>query len=118
MQHNNYKDLLVEIKTKIQEAQVKTVAAANSQMLWLYWQMGNYILDNQKAQGWGTKIIELLAADLKKELPALKGFSSRNLFCMKQFSPAYNPVVIARFIHIENELKNTSSISQKLVARL
>jgi hypothetical protein len=55
------------------------VMAANSQMLLLYWQMGQYILQNQEAEGWGTKIINKLSVDLKKEFPALKGFSPRNL---------------------------------------
>jgi len=43
VQHKDYKELLLEIKAKIQEAQVKVISAANSQILWLYWQLGNYI---------------------------------------------------------------------------
>ncbi len=38
---NEYKELLQEVKFKIQHAQIKTVMAANSQMLLLYWQLGN-----------------------------------------------------------------------------
>ena len=51
MTQENYLQFLADIKLRIQEAQIKTVAAANSQMLLLYWQMGNYILSNQNEQG-------------------------------------------------------------------
>ncbi len=51
MPHKNYKDLFTEIKIKVREAQLKAVMAANAQMLLLYWQMGNYILQNQQAEG-------------------------------------------------------------------
>ncbi len=51
-----YKLLLIDIKQKIREAQIRTVVAANSQMLFLYWQLGNYILENQDKAGWGTKL--------------------------------------------------------------
>jgi hypothetical protein len=70
----DYKLLLVEIKKKVQHAQVKTVVAANAHMLFLYWELGNFIIKHQEEQGWGAKIISLLAADLKKAFPSIKGF--------------------------------------------
>ena len=118
MGYKNYKDLLTEIKSRIQEAQLKTIMAANSQMLLLYWQMGSYIIQNQEAEGWGAKIIEKLSADLKKEFPKLKGLSARNLLYMKQFAAAYPIQVLQQFIRIENELKSMKSISQQAVAKL
>lgn len=118
MAYKNYKDLLTEIKSKVREAQLKTVVAANAQMLLLYWQMGNYILLNQQAEGWGAKIIDKLGIDLKKEFPELKGFSPRNLLYMKQFAEAYPITVLQNFIHIERELKSMQSISQQAVAKL
>ncbi len=118
IQYNNYKDLLQEVKSKIQEAQVKTISAANSQMLWLYWQLGNYILANQEAKGWGAKIIGRLSADLRKEFPLLKGFSSRNLLYMKQFAATYSPVAIHHFIQVGATFKNAGAITQQLVAQL
>lgn len=118
MGYKNYKDLLIEIKSRIQEAQLKTIMAANSQMLLLYWQMGNYIIQNQQAEGWGAKIIEKLSGDLKKEFPELKGLSARNLLYMKQFAEAYRIPVLQQFIQIEKELKSMKSISQQAVAKL
>ena len=108
---NEYKELLQEVKFKIQHAQIKTVMAANSQMLLLYWQLGNYILANQQANGWGSKIIDLLAADIKKELPNLKGFSTRNLKYMRKFSTDYPLTIIENFISIESQIASNDSIS-------
>ena len=118
MKDKRYIELLSEIKQKIKEAQVKTVVAANSQMLLLYWQLGNYILSSQRAKGWGSKIIDQLAADLKKEFPKLKGFSPRNILYMKQFANAYNRNVLSSFIQIETQLMQSNSITQQLVAQL
>lgn len=40
-------------------------------------------------QKWGAKVIEQIADDLQKQLPALRGFSDRNLKNMRQFFDAY-----------------------------
>ncbi len=80
--------------------------------------MGQYILQNQEAEGWGTKIINKLSVDLKKEFPALKGFSPRNLLYMKQFAEAYPVAILEQFIYVEQELKGMKSISQQAVAKL
>ncbi len=113
MAYKNYKELLIEIKNKVREAQLKSVTAANSQMLLLYWQMGQNILQNQEAEGWGAKIINKLSVDLKKEFPTLKGFSLRNLLYMKQFAEAYPVSILQQFIYVEQELKGMKSISQQ-----
>jgi len=114
----DYGVLFLEIKNKVQKAQVKTVIAANTHMLFLYWEMGNYILKHQNEQGWGAKIIKLLAADLKKEFPAIKGFSARNLLYMKQFSEAYPIELLRRFVELEAELSSQNVFAQQLVAQM
>ena len=118
MKQEKYLQFLADIKQRIQEAQLKTVVAANSQMLLLYWQMGNYILDNQHHQGWGAKVIELLSSDLKKDFPQLKGFSVRNLKYMRIFAKVYSLPVIAKMIEIEASFKQEKPIVQQLVAQL
>lgn len=110
--------LLQTIKERVREAQLKTVIAANSQMLFMYWQLGCYIINNQNARGWGSKIIEHLSSDLKKEFPSIKGFAPRNMLYMKQFASAYPPEVLKKFIHLNKQIKKNGSISQPLVAKL
>ena len=118
MVDKKYIALLKELQQKISEAQVKTVMAANSQMLLLYWQLGNSIIQNQEQKGWGANIINQLSKDLLKAFPKMKGFSPRNLLYMKQFAMAYDSDIVTRFVEIENELKNEDVISQPVVAKL
>jgi len=58
-------------------------------MLAVYWEIGNAILHQQQKRGWGAKIINQLAADLKNEFPDLKSLSIRNLQYMRAFAGAY-----------------------------
>ena len=43
------------IGSEIEQAQVRLISAANAQMLFHYWKMGNYILYHQNRQGWGGR---------------------------------------------------------------
>lgn len=112
-----YKSLLSDIKYKIKLSQVKIAIAANSQMLLVYWQLGRSILISQQQEGWGAKIIDRLSADLKKEFPAIKGLSPRNLLYMKQFAEDYTVQTLILFKQIEEKLRS-SSISQQPVSKL
>lgn len=49
------------VGSEIEQAQVRLITAANAQMLFHYWKMGNYILYHQNLHGWGGKIIKKLA---------------------------------------------------------
>jgi predicted nuclease of restriction endonuclease-like (RecB) superfamily len=113
-----YTEFINTVKHKIREAQIKTVVAANGQMLLLYWQLGNYILENQQKEGWGAKIIQLLSKDLKKEFPTMKGFSERNLKYMRSFSKTYHIDLIRLFVEIEKSIKNNVQIMQQAVAQI
>lgn len=85
----SYRDLLTEIKQRIQESQIKTVISVNQQLLFLYWEIGKDILVRQQRSEWGAKVIDQLSIDLKKEFPSLKGFSKSNLKYMQQFASTY-----------------------------
>ena len=63
--------------------------AANSVMVLLYWDIGRLVLDRQKREGWGAKVIDRLSADLREAYPDMKGFSSRNLLFMRNFAESY-----------------------------
>ena len=83
---NDYAAWLSNLKQKIQTSQQRAVLAVNQELVLLYWQIGNDILERQKAQGWGTKVIEQLAKDLRKAFPDMKGFSRTNLLYMRAFA--------------------------------
>jgi hypothetical protein len=63
-------------------------------LILLYWYIGREILRTQKAEGWGTKVVERLAKDLAAEFPEMSGFSSLNLKRMRAFYEAWQPVEI------------------------
>jgi predicted nuclease of restriction endonuclease-like (RecB) superfamily len=81
-----YSDWLVELKVKIHNAQQRATLAVNHELILLYWQIGRDILNRQAEQGWGAKVIERLAHDLRNLFPNMKGFSSRNLKYMRSFA--------------------------------
>lgn len=80
-----YTEWLGDIKTQIHEAQQRAAQALNLQLVSLYWNIGRAILDQQEQQGWGAKIIDRLAKDLRTNFPEMKGFSPRNLKYMRTF---------------------------------
>ena len=84
-----YADWLAELKTRIHTAQQRAVLAVNRELVLLYWQIGRDILARQAEQGWGAKVIERLAADLRTAFPDMKGFSRSNLMYMRAFAEAW-----------------------------
>ena len=53
-----------------------------------YWDIGRMILDRQQREGWGARVIDRLAVDLRESYPDMKGFSARNLLFMRSFAEA------------------------------
>ena len=84
-----YADWLAELKTRIHAAQQRATLAVNRELVLLYWQIGRDILARQAAQGWGAKVIERLAHDLRVAFPDMQGFSPRNLKYMRAFAEAW-----------------------------
>ncbi len=86
---DGYDDFLRELKERIRNAQVRAALSVNRELVLLYWQIGREIIIRQQQQGWGAKVIERLARDLKAAFPDMKGFSARNLNYMRAFAEAY-----------------------------
>lgn len=84
-----YADWLAELKTRIHSAQQSAALAVNRELVLLYWQIGRDVLARQAQQGWGAKVIERLAHDLRTAFPQMKGFSPRNLKYMRAFAQAW-----------------------------
>ena len=58
-------------------------------MVLLYWDIGRMILERQEKEGWGTKVIDRLSADLREAFPDMQGLSTRNLKYMRAFAAAW-----------------------------
>ena len=83
---DGYLDFIEKIKKEIATQRVSVVLNANSSMICLYWNIGSAILKKQEEEGWGTKVIDRMAADLKNAFPDMSGFSPRNIKYMRKFS--------------------------------
>jgi predicted nuclease of restriction endonuclease-like (RecB) superfamily len=88
-QSPEYDHLLKNLKNHIRESRVQAALSVNRELVLLYWRMGQDILHRQTEQGWGSKVIDRIAKDLRHEFPDIKGFSPRNLHYMRAFAEAY-----------------------------
>jgi predicted nuclease of restriction endonuclease-like (RecB) superfamily len=84
-----YTTLLDEIKERVRTARLRAAVAVNQELVLLYWSIGRDILDRQRRHGWGAKVVDRLAADLRREFPGVEGFSPRNLKYMRAFARAW-----------------------------
>lgn len=82
---STYKRFIIELKSKIQNSQIKASIRVNEELLKLYWELAQMIVAKQKESFWGDNLIEQISKDLKKEFPNIKGFSTRNLKYMRQW---------------------------------
>ncbi|MBI5215160.1 MAG: DUF1016 domain-containing protein [Ignavibacteriae bacterium] len=81
--------LFVEVAQLIQDARRKALQSVNTQLIDLYWQVGEYISRKVESAVWGEGVVKQLAEYIARELPDVKGFTRRNLFRMKQFYEVY-----------------------------
>ncbi len=81
-----YASWLADLKTRIADARQRAALSVNQEQIRLYWQIGRDIMERQSNQGWGSKVIDRLASDLKDSFPDIKGFSSSNLKYMRYFA--------------------------------
>ena len=92
----DYAAWLAELKARIHAAQQRATLAVNRELVLLYWQIGRDILALQERDGWGAKVIERLAQDLRSAFPTMKGFSRANLMYMRAFAEAWPDVAIVQ----------------------
>jgi predicted nuclease of restriction endonuclease-like (RecB) superfamily len=91
-----YADWLTDLKSRIHSAQQRATLSVNRELVMLYWQIGRDILSRQAQQGWGAKVIDRLAHDLRTAFPEMKGFSRANLMYMRAFAQAWPDAVIVQ----------------------
>lgn len=78
-----------DIETRIHRAQDHAAQSVNRDLILLYWHTGREILKRQTRRGSGSRVLEQLSLDLRRKFPGLKGFSPRNLKCMRAFAEAW-----------------------------
>jgi predicted nuclease of restriction endonuclease-like (RecB) superfamily len=78
-----------EVIGLIETARSRAFAAVNTELIDLYWRVGEYISRKIEADGWGKGTIEVLARHIERREPGLAGFSASNLWRMRQFFDVY-----------------------------
>jgi predicted nuclease of restriction endonuclease-like (RecB) superfamily len=86
---HHYDVLLGEIKQRIRTAQYEALRAVNRELINLYWDIGQLIVERQQGGTWGRAVVEQLARDLQAEFPGVSGFSAANLWRMRRFYETY-----------------------------
>lgn len=86
----NYKDFILDLKSKIYSSKSKAILSVNRQMIELYFNIGKEIVAKQESLGWGKSIVEQMSHDLINEFGEKSGYSSSNLWRMRNFYLSYN----------------------------
>lgn len=86
---NGYADILSFISLKIKTAQARAMGSVNRELIEVYRDIGRVIHEQQIQGDWGDSVVDRLAQDLQKSFPGMRGFSSRNLWRMRDFQQTY-----------------------------
>lgn len=113
----DYAPFLTELKARVLSAQVGAARAVNRELILLYWDIGQSIVDKQRTASWGDAVVEKLAADLRAEFPEMSGFSARNIWDMRRFYAACSDPVFLRQTVAELGAAGIESVRQ-LVAEI
>ena len=86
---DGYINILESITSKIKASQTRALTAVNRELIEVYREIGKTLYGQQEQAEWGSFVVERLAKDLQKTFPGMRGFSSRNLWRMKDFYLSY-----------------------------
>lgn len=92
----DYGATLKAIQQRVRQERTRIVLSANATLIQLYWDIGRLIVDRQSLEGWGAKVIDRLARDLRRSFPAMQGFSTRNLHLMRSFAEEFPDASIVK----------------------
>lgn len=78
-----------EVRALIERARQRAFQAVNTELIDLYWHVGEYISGKLDSAAWGDGVVDELACYLKRHHPEIKGFARPNLFRMRRFYEVY-----------------------------
>ena len=110
IQNQEYSNWIVSLKSSIKQRQIKAAIAVNSNLIMMYWDLGNQIVERQENAKWGSGFINQLSKDLKSEFPDIKGFSRSNIFAIKKFYLFYRTHFSIQDVDFQLENKEKSEV--------
>jgi predicted nuclease of restriction endonuclease-like (RecB) superfamily len=131
----------LQIVRLIQTTRNRALSAVNSELVNLYWKVGQYISMRLEKAHWGDGMVIELAQYIQKHHPEIKGFDKKNIYRMCRFYESYKDTLIVApvvrqlqgneyesdlnvaplVLHLkdaENELPGLIDISQTLLAKI
>lgn len=111
---DSYLQFIEEIKNEVQKQRITVVMNANSNMIRLYWNIGRAILKMQEEEGWGAKVIDRMAKDLKEAFPEMSGFSPRNIKYMRKFAQCWPDYEIVQQVAAQIPWRTNLKLIDKL----
>ncbi|MBQ6449495.1 DUF1016 family protein [bacterium] len=111
---SGYEHFIQEIISDIKQQKVKTFLNANTDMICLYWRIGKRVLEKQNKEGWGAKVIDRMAVDLKEQFPNSHGFSPRNIKYMRKFAQTYPDIKFVQRVVAQIPWRTNISLMEKL----
>ena len=85
-----YVQWLGEVKARYRSAQAKAAVRVNAEQLLFNWQLGRDLVQKKAEERWGSGVVEQVSLDLQAAFPESKGFSTTNLWYMKQWYLFYS----------------------------
>ena len=86
----DYRQFIEELTARVTSARTPAARAITHEAILLYWDIGRGIVERQQAHGWGDSVVELVAADLRRAFPEMRGWSPANVWRMRQLHLVYS----------------------------
>lgn len=101
---------LSEIILRYRSAQVKATFRVNEEKLRFNWSIGRDLVMRKAEERWGSGVVEQLCLDLQNIFPHENGFSSRNLWRMKQWYLFFStPEALDKLSRLVAELQESNT---------
>ena len=85
-----YRQFIEDLKMRVDSARISAARAVNRDLILLYWDIGRGIVEKQQTLGWGDAVVQMVAADLRRAFPEMRGFSLANVWRMRQLHTVYS----------------------------
>jgi predicted nuclease of restriction endonuclease-like (RecB) superfamily len=85
-----YRRFIEDLKARVINARISAARAVTHDAILLYWDIGRGIVEKQQLYGWGDSVVEMVAADLRRAFPDMRGWSPANVWRMRQLHLIYS----------------------------
>jgi len=118
---DDYQRWISSLKKRYRQSQIKAAVKVNAELISFYWALGRDIVTMKPEEKWGKGFYKTLSRDLRESISDAKGFSVRNLQCMRQFYELFPSLQIAPqpVAHVEKDsVFGENKITQQVAAQI